>query len=78
MSKVCQITGRRVMIGNNVSHSKRRVKRTFSPNLRMKRFYLEEEGRWIRLRISTAGMREIEKNGLAATLKKARAKGYLK
>lgn len=77
MSKVCQITGRRVSIGNNVSHSKRRTKRTFSPNLRVKRFFLEEENRWITLKVSVAAMREIEKNGLAQTLRKARAKGYL-
>lgn len=77
MSKVCQITGRRVRIGNNVSHSKRRTRRTFSPNLRMKRFFLEEEGRWVRLKVSTAGIREIEKNGLAATLRKAKKEGLL-
>ncbi len=75
MSKVCQITGRRVRVGNNVSHSKRRTRRTFSPNLRMKRFFLEEEGRWVRLKVSAAGIREIEKNGLATTLRKAKKEG---
>ena len=78
MSKVCQITGRRIMRGNNVSHSKRRTRRTFEPNLRMKRFYLVEEKRWVRLKISAAGIREIEKNGLQATLRKAEAAGLLK
>ena len=77
MSKVCQITGRRVQSGNNVSHSKRRTRRTFEPNLRMKRFYLAEEKRWIRLKISAAGIREIEKNGLQATLLKAKKAGFL-
>ena len=77
MSKVCQITGRRVQIGNSVSHSKRRTRRTFEPNLRMKRFYLAEEKRWIRLKISAAGIREIEKNGLQATLLKAKKAGFL-
>lgn len=77
MSKVCQITGCRVQIGNNVSHSKRRTRRTFEPNLRMKRFYLAEEKRWIRLKISAAGIREIEKNGLQATLLKAKKAGFL-
>ena len=77
MSKVCQITGRRVQIGNNVSHSKRRTRRTFEPNLRMKRFYLAEEKRWIRLKISAAGIREMEKNGLQATLLKAKKAGFL-
>ena len=77
MSKVCQITGRRVQIGNNVSHSKRRTRRTFEPNLRMKRFYLAEEKRWIRLPISAAGIRESEKNGLQATLLKAKKAGFL-
>ncbi|MGP1362600.1 MAG: 50S ribosomal protein L28 [Bacteroides sp.] len=78
MSKVCQITGRRVQRGNNVSHSKRRTRRTFEPNLRMKRFYLAEEKRWVRLKISAAGIREIEKNGLQATLRKAQKAGLLK
>lgn len=78
MSKVCQITGRRVQRGNNVSHSKRRTRRTFEPNLRIKRFYLAEEKRWVRLKISAAGIREIEKNGLQATLRKAQKAGLLK
>lgn len=77
MAKVCQITGRRVRVGNNVSHSKRRTKRTFSPNLRNKRFYLEEEDRWITLKVSTAAMRTIDKKGLAATLRDAWKKGFL-
>ena len=77
MAKVCQITGRRVRGGNNVSHSKRRTKRTFTPNLRNKRFYLEEENRWVTLKVSAAGIRTIEKNGLLSTLRSAQAKGLI-
>lgn len=77
MSKVCQITGRRVQKGNNVSHSKRRTKRTFAPNLRMKRYYLASEDRWITLKVSTAGMRTIDKVGLEVALRKAQAKGFI-
>ncbi len=78
MSKVCQITGKKVMVGNHVSHSKRHVKRTFEPNLFDKKFYLQEEDRWITLRVSAAGIRTIDKNGLKKALDKAVSKGYLK
>ena len=77
MSRVCQITGRRVHIGNNVSHSKRRTKRTFTPNLRHKRFWLESEKRWVTLKVSTAAIRTMEKNGAEETLRKAVKKGML-
>lgn len=66
------------MVGNNVSHSKRRTKRKFYPNLFDKKFYLAEEGRWVTLRVSAAGIRNINKNGLKATLESARANGYIK
>ena len=66
------------MVGNNVSHSKRRTKRTFQPNLFDKKFFLEEEDRYITLRVSAQGMRTINKNGLKATLDEAVKKGYLK
>ena len=78
MSRICQITGKKLMVGNNVSHSKRRTKRKFYPNLFMKKYYILEEDRWITLKISAAGMRNINKNGLNATLKTAVEKGYLK
>ena len=78
MSKICQITGKKVVVGNNVSHSKRRTKRTFSPNLFSKRFFLQEENRWITLKVSAAGMRNINKKGLKAALEDAKSKGYLK
>ena len=78
MSQICQITGKKMMVGNNVSHSKRRTKRTFKPNLFDKKFYLEEEDRYINLRVSAQGMRTINKKGLKATLDEAVKKGYLK
>ncbi|MGP1566334.1 MAG: 50S ribosomal protein L28 [Candidatus Cryptobacteroides sp.] len=77
MAKVCQITGRKRMIGNNVSHSKRRTKRNFALNLKTKKFWSEEENRFITLKVSCKGMRNIEKNGLDATLKEAMKKGYI-
>ena len=77
MAKVCQITGRKRMIGNNVSHSKRRTKRDFALNLKTKKFWSEEENRFITLKVSCKGMRNIEKNGLDATLKEAMKEGYI-
>lgn len=77
MSRVCQVTGKKVMVGNNVSHSKRRTKRKFYPNLFKKRFFLVEEDRWISLNVSAAGIRTINKKGLAAALKEAKLKGYI-
>ncbi|HUX55783.1 MAG TPA: 50S ribosomal protein L28 [Bacteroidales bacterium] len=77
MSKICQVTGKKVMVGNNVSHSKRRTKRKFNPNLFMKKYYLQEEDRWITLKLSAAGMRLISKNGLTKVLKEAKVKGYI-
>ena len=77
MSKICQITGKKAMIGNNVSHSKRRTKRTFDVNLFSKKFYWVEEDCWISLKISAAGLRLINKVGLDAAIRKAAEKGYL-
>ena len=78
MSRICQITGKKVMVGNNVSHSKRRTRRKFYPNLFDKRFYLEEENRWVKIRVSAAGIRTINKNGLKNALEKAKEKGFIK
>ena len=78
MSKICQITGKKMVVGNNVSHSKRRTKRTFSPNLFDKKFFLPEENRWISIRVSAAGIRNINKKGLRAALEDAKSKGYIK
>jgi len=78
MSQVCQITGKKVMVGNNVSHSKRRTKRVFLPNLFDKKFYLAEEDRFVTLRVSAKGIRTINKKGLKPALDEAIEKGYLK
>lgn len=77
MSKVCQVTGKKMMVGNNVSHSKRRTKRRFYPNLFKKKFYLPEEDRWISLTVSAAGIRTINKKGLVSALKEAKEKGFV-
>ena len=77
MSKICQVTGKKAIVGNNVSHSKRRTKRKFYPNLFIKRYYLPEEERWISLKVSTSGIRLINKKGLTAVLKEAKEKGYI-
>ncbi|MBN2765317.1 MAG: 50S ribosomal protein L28 [Paludibacteraceae bacterium] len=77
MSKVCQITGKKAMVGNNVSHSKRRTKRTFEVNLFSKKFYWVEQEMWISLKVSAAGLRTINKIGLDAAIKKAADNGFL-
>ena len=77
MSKICQITGKKAQIGNNVSHSKHRPKRSFDVNLFSKKFYYVEEACWIQLKISAAGLRMINKVGLDAALKQAVAKGFV-
>ncbi len=77
MSKICQITGKQAMTGNNVSHSKRRTKRRFYVNLFNKKFYWVEQDTWISLTISAAGLRTINKLGLDAAIKQAASKGYL-
>ena len=78
MSRVCQITGKSVMSGNNVSHSKRRTKRKFYPNLFTKKFFLVEENRWINLKVSASGIRLINKKGLNTALKEAKQNGFIK
>ena len=77
MSKICQITGKKARVGNNVSHSKRRTKRRFNVNLFNKKFYWVEQDCWITLTISAAGLRLINKVGLDAAIKQAVGKGYL-
>lgn len=78
MSRVCQITGKRPMVGNSISHSHTKTKRRFYPNLLKKRFYLQEEDRWITLKVSANGLRTINKKGLPVALKDAVEKGYIK
>ncbi len=75
MSRVCQITGKRPITGNTVSHANNRKRRRFLPNLHTQRFWLETEKRFISLRVSTRGLRTIEKNGIEAVLAKLRAHG---
>jgi large subunit ribosomal protein L28 len=77
MSRVCQITGKKAMIGNNVSHSKRRTKRKFDVNLFDKKFYLPDEDRWVTLTLSAAGLRNINKMGISTALKKAKENGFI-
>ena len=78
MSKICQITGKKAMVGNNVSHSKRRTKRKFNVNLFNKKFYWVERDMWIMLTISAAGLRTINKLGLNTAINQAIEKGLFK
>ena len=75
MSRVCQVTGKRPVVGNTVSHANNRRRRRFLPNLHVQRFWLESERRWVKLRVSTRGLRTIEKNGIDAVVAKLRADG---
>ena len=75
MARVCQITGKKPMSGNNVSHANNKTKRRFLPNLQYRRFWVESENRWISLRISNAALRTIDKNGIDAVLADLRARG---
>jgi large subunit ribosomal protein L28 len=77
MARVCQITGKRPRVGNNVSHANNKTKRKFYPNLQKKRFYIPEEDRWVTLKVSTRAIRTINKNGISNVLKKAQEKGML-
>lgn len=73
MARVCQVTGKRTMTGNNVSHANNKTKRRFLPNLHTKRFWFEEEKRFVSLRVSAQGLRIIDKIGLEAALKRVKA-----
>ncbi len=75
MAKVCQVTGKRPMSGNNVSHANNRTRRRFLPNLHYRRLWVESEKRWVRLRVSQQGLRMIDKKGIDAVLKDIRARG---
>ena len=78
MSRICSVTGKKAMVGNNVSHSQRKTKRKFYPNLITKKFFMPEENEYITLKISTSALRTINKKGISACVKEARAKGYIK
>ncbi len=77
MARVCEITGKKVQIGNSVSHSNIKTKRKFYPNLQTKKFFVPEENKWITLKVSTSAMRTINKKGITACIKEAREKGFL-
>ena len=77
MSRVCELTGKKAMVGNNVSHALNRTKRKFNANLITKRFYIPEEDAWITLKVSTSALKNINKLGISAMLKQARVKGFL-
>lgn len=78
MSKVCQITGKKVITGNNVSHALNRTKRTFEPNLFDKKFFVPSTSEWLSLRVSKSGLRIIDKKGIEVAVREAKAKGFLK
>jgi len=78
MSRVCDLTGKKVITGNNVSHSKRRTKRKFYPNLQTKKFFIPEEDKWVTLKVCGSAIKNINKLGVAACIKKAKAKGFMK
>ena len=75
MARVCQVTGKRTVTGNNVSHAHNKTKRRFLPNLHYRRFWVESENRWVRLRVSTTGLRIIDKKGIDTVLGDLRARG---
>lgn len=75
MARVCQVTGKKPMSGNNVSHANNKTKRRFLPNLQHRKFWVESENRWISLRLSNAALRTIDKNGIDAVLAKMRSEG---
>ena len=78
MSRVCDLTGKKAMTGNNVSFSLNRTKRKFHVNLVKKRFYIPEEDRWITLKVSTRALKDINRKGISASLKEAKDKGFIK
>jgi large subunit ribosomal protein L28 len=77
MARVCVVTGKKPMVGNNVSHANNKTKRRFLPNLQNRRFFVESENRWVRMRVSNAGLRQIDKNGIDSVLADMRARGAI-
>ncbi|MFN4853238.1 MAG: 50S ribosomal protein L28 [Bacteroidota bacterium] len=78
MARVCDLTGKKAIVGNNVSFSNKKTKRKFNPNLQLKKFYIPEDDMWITLKVSTSAIRNINKKGISAVLKEAVIKGHLK
>lgn len=77
MSRICEITGKKMIVGNSVSHSNIKTKRKFYPNLQTKRFYIPEEDEWITLKVSTSAIRTINKKGISAVLREVEKKGKI-
>ena len=77
MARVCQVTGKAPMVGHRVSHANNKTKRRFMPNLQYRRFWVESENRWVRLRLTTAGRRTVDKIGIDAVLADLRARGEI-
>ncbi len=77
MARVCQVTGKAPMVGHHVSHATTKTKRRFMPNLQYRRFWVESENRWVRLRLTTAGLRTVDKIGIDAVLADLRARGEI-
>jgi large subunit ribosomal protein L28 len=77
MSRVCELTGKKAMVGNNVSHAMNKSKRKFNVNLVKKRFYIPEEDKWVTLRVAASALKNINKKGISAVIKEAREKGFL-
>ena len=75
MSRVCQVTGKKTVVGNNVSHANNKTRRKFLPNLHYKKFWVESQNRWVRLRVSNQGLRTIDKNGIDAVLADIKMRG---
>ena len=78
MSRTCQLTGKKTITGNSISHSHIKTKRKFYPNLQDKRFFIQEENRWVKLRVSVNGLKTIRKIGISEALKRAKEKGFVK
>ena len=78
MSRICELTGKKSMVGNNVSKSLNRTKRKFNANLLKKRFYIPEEDKWVNLKVSAAALKTINKIGISAAIKEAKSKGFFK
>ena len=78
MSRICELTGKKAMVGNNVSKALNRTKRKFNANLLKKRFYIPEEDKWISLKVSAAALKTINKIGISAAIKEAKSKGFIK
>lgn len=77
MARVCQVTGKAPMVGHHVSHANNKTKRRFMPNLQYRRFWVESENRWVRLRLTTTGLRTVDKIGIDAVLADLRARGEI-